>query len=66
MEYTEKELEIVESFKKGFEDDNMVCKTNYDFGTRREGLTDRVKDFLKTLGAFEENDVCYGVTFKRG
>ena len=66
MEYTEKELEIVESFKKGFEDSNMVIKTDYDFGSRREGLTDRVKDFLKTLGHFEENDISYGVKFVRG
>ena len=65
MEYTEKELEIIESFKKGFEDNNMVCKTSYDFGTRREGLTERVKNFLRTLGTFEENDVCYGVKFVR-
>ena len=66
MDYTEKELEIMKEFEFWSKDEMAGSKRCYDFGTRREGLTERVKDFLRTLGEYSEDFMSYGVEFKRG
>lgn len=65
MNYTQEEKDLIEAFDKGYNDLHCECCIIYDFGMKRQGFTQNVKDYISCMGQVVENEMCFGINFNK-